>query len=92
MSNAWRRWPRIRFIFAQGRGLPMIADRLDKFGCSGPGAPDAPGLHDALAQIRTLYFDTANPSALAATRAMADPGHMDRGNASAPMPRLGRAL
>jgi len=60
--------------------LPMIADRIDKFGRPQPGAgPGGPRLHDALSQIRTLYFDTANaanPPALAATRAMADPGHI----------------
>ena len=80
-SNALLRWPHIRFIFSHGGGaLPMIADRIDKFGRPKPGAgPDGPRLHDALSQIRTLYFDTANaanPPALAATRAMADPGHI----------------
>src|SRR5687768_1435637 len=56
----------------------MIADRIDKFGRPGAG-PDDPRLHDALSQIRALYFDTANaanPPALAATRAMAEPGHI----------------
>ena len=60
--------------------LPMIADRIDKFGRPEPGAgPGGPRLHDALSQIRTLYFDTANaanPPALAATRAMAAPEHI----------------
>ena len=73
------RWPNIRFIFSHGGGaLPMIADRIDKIGRAVPGPAGAPGelVHDALAQIRTLYFDTAqaaDASALAATRAMADP-------------------
>jgi len=81
VSNALLRWPHIRFIFSHGGGaLPMIADRIDKFGRAEPGAgPGGPRLHDALSQIRTLYFDTANaanPPALAATRAMAEPGHI----------------
>lgn len=80
-SNALLRWPHIRFIFSHGGGgLPMVADRIDKFGRPDLQAgPDAPMLHDALSQIRTLYFDTANaanPPALAATRAMVDPGHI----------------
>ena len=80
-SNALLRWPHIRFIFSHGGGtLPMIADRIDKFGRPDPGAaPDGARLHDALSQIRTLYFDTANaanPPALAATRALAVPGHI----------------
>ena len=127
-SNALVRWPHIRFIFSHGGGgLPMIADRIDKFGRPNPGgAKDAPRLNDALSQIKTLYFDTANaanPPALAATRAMADPGHIlfgsdypfvpaaravndlaraqldprelraiERDNAIALMPRLGRPL
>ncbi len=77
VSNALLRWPHIRFIFSLGGGgLPMIADRIDKFGRPGP---DGQRLHDALSQIKALYFDTANaanPPALAATRAMADPGHI----------------
>ena len=128
VSNALLRWPHIRFIFSHGGGgLPMIAHRIDKFGRPDPKAgPDAPRLHDALSQIKTLYFDTANaanPPALAATRAMVDPGHIlfgsdypyvsaaqivddlaraqlnpqelraiERDNAIALMPRLGRPL
>lgn len=75
------RWPRIRFILSHGGGgLAMIADRADKFGRQPPGTTDrAARLHDAMAMIRTLYFDTANaanPPAFAATRALAAPGHI----------------
>jgi predicted TIM-barrel fold metal-dependent hydrolase len=77
-AQAVAKWPNIRFIFSHGGGgLPMIADRIDKFGR--PGANGAPAIHDALAFIQHLYFDIANaasPPALAATRAMADPSHV----------------
>lgn len=78
-NGAEQRWPRIKFIFSHGGGaLPMIADRVDKFGRPAPrvdGAQTA-RLHDALSFFRTLYFDTANaanPPALAATRLIAQP-------------------
>jgi predicted TIM-barrel fold metal-dependent hydrolase len=76
--NALAERPNIRFIFSHGGGaLPMIADRIDKFGR--PGAKGEPPVHDALTFIRKLYFDTANaagPSALPAVRGMVDPGHI----------------
>jgi predicted TIM-barrel fold metal-dependent hydrolase len=77
-ADALAKWPNIRFIFSHGGGgLPMIADRIDKFGR--PGADGSPSIHDALAFIQRLYFDVANaanPPALAATRTMADPSHV----------------
>jgi len=77
-SGALERWSRIRFIFSHGGGaLPMVADRIDKFGRPGknPGAV----LHDATSQFDKLYFDTANaanPAALAGLRALANPRHI----------------
>jgi predicted TIM-barrel fold metal-dependent hydrolase len=77
-NEAQAKWPHIRFVFSHGGGaLPMIADRINHFGRPGPhdGAP----INDAHEFIRTLYFDVANaadPPALAATRAMADPTHL----------------
>ncbi len=53
VSNALLRWPSYPFhLLARGQWLPMIADRIDKFGRPGAG-PDDPRLHDALSQIRT---------------------------------------
>jgi predicted TIM-barrel fold metal-dependent hydrolase len=81
-SNSLLRWPNIRFIFSHGGGaLPMIADRIDKIGRNIPSAAGGPGefVHDAISQIRTLYFDTAqaaDPTALGATRSLADPKHI----------------
>jgi predicted TIM-barrel fold metal-dependent hydrolase len=81
-STSLLRWPNIRFIFSHGGGaLPMIADRIDKIGRSVPGTTAGAGqlVHDALSQIRSLYFDTAQATgapALAATRALADPKHI----------------
>jgi predicted TIM-barrel fold metal-dependent hydrolase len=78
VKNALAERPNLRFIFSHGGGaLPMIADRIDKFGR--PGPKGTPPTHDALAFIRTLYFDTANaagPAALPAVRGMADPTHI----------------
>jgi predicted TIM-barrel fold metal-dependent hydrolase len=82
-SNALQRFPNIRFIFSHGGGaLPMIADRIDKFGrpqTASATSPSAPPLHDAFPAIRAWYFDTANaanPAAFAATWAMANHGHV----------------
>jgi 6-methylsalicylate decarboxylase len=77
-NGALERYSRIRFIFSHGGGaLPMVVDRIDKFGRLGkePGTR----LHDALTQFDKLYFDTANaanPAALAGLRAIANPGHI----------------
>jgi len=69
------RWSRIRFIFSHGGGaLPMVSDRIDKFGR--PGKEPGSLLHDAATQFDKLYFDTANaanPVALAGLRAFANP-------------------
>lgn len=77
-GEALQKWPDLRFIFSHGGGgLPMIADRIDYFGRPQPDGK--PPIHDALAFIKLLYFDTANaagPAALAATRALADPTHI----------------
>jgi len=77
-SGALERWPRIRFIFSHGGGaLPMVADRIDKFGR--PGKEPGSLLHDAAMQFDKLYFDTANaanPAALAGLRAFANPGRI----------------
>lgn len=74
-SGALERWSRIRFIFSHGGGaLPMVADRIDKFGR--PGKEPGSLLHDAATQFDKLYFDTANasnPAALAGLRAFANP-------------------
>lgn len=68
------KWPRLRFIFSHGGGaLPMIADRIDKFGRP---VADGPPAHDAYAFFAKLYFDTANaasPPAFAGTHALAGP-------------------
>jgi predicted TIM-barrel fold metal-dependent hydrolase len=74
-AEAVTKWPKIRFIFSHGGGaLPMIADRIDKFGRPrGQGTPPA---HDVAPFLQKLYFDTANaanPSALAGTMGIADP-------------------
>jgi predicted TIM-barrel fold metal-dependent hydrolase len=78
VRDALTEWPNIRFIFSHGGGgLPMIADRIDKFGR--PGPKGSPPVHDALTFISKLYFDVANaagPSALPAVRGMADPRHV----------------
>lgn len=78
VRNALAERPNLRFIFSHGGGaLPMIADRIDKFGR--PGPKGTPPTHDALAFISRLYFDTANaagPAALPAVRGMADPTHI----------------
>src|SRR5262249_27601673 len=72
-NGVLERWPRIRFIFSHAGGpLPMLADRIDKFGRPAPqgGAP----IHDGAALFRKLYFDTANAAnapALAALLAFA---------------------
>lgn len=75
INEALLRFPNIKFIFSHGGGaLPMILDRIDKFGRPRPG-----GTQDAIEQVRRLYFDVANaanPAALAALRAMADPTHI----------------
>jgi 6-methylsalicylate decarboxylase len=77
-SGSLQRWPGIRFIFSHGGGaLPMVADRIDKFGR--PGGEPGALLHDAAPQFKKLYFDTANaanPAALAGLRAFADPDHI----------------
>ena len=74
-SGALERWSRIRFIFSHGGGaLPMVADRIDKFGR--PGKEPGSLLHDAATQFDKLYFDTANaanPVALAGLRGFANP-------------------
>jgi len=74
-SGAFERWSRIRFVFSHGGGaLPMVADRIDKLGR--PGKKPGVLLHDAITQFDKLYFDTANaanPAALAALRAFANP-------------------
>lgn len=74
-SGALERWSRIRFVFSHGGGaLPMVADRIDKFGR--PGKESGSQLHDAATQFDKLYFDTANaanPAALAGLRAFANP-------------------
>jgi predicted TIM-barrel fold metal-dependent hydrolase len=52
----------------------MVADRIDKLGR--PGKEPGALLHDATAQFDSLYFDTANaanPAAMAALRAFANP-------------------
>ena len=55
----------------------MVADRIDKLGR--PGKEPGSLLHDATEQFGKLYFDTANaanPPALAALRAFANPGRI----------------
>jgi len=83
IMNLWLRdaladRPDVRIIFSHGGGaLPMIADRIDKFGR--PGPMGAPLVHDAHAFIGKLYFDIANaaaPSALPSVREMASPQHI----------------
>ena len=78
VADALARWPNLRFIFSHGGGgLPMIADRIDKFGR--PGSKGAPPVHDAWAFISKLYFDVANaagPSALPAVRGMVPSQHI----------------
>jgi len=77
-NEAHAKWPDIRFVFSHGGGaLPMIADRINNFGRPGPNG--GPPINDAHEFIRTLYFDianAANPPALAATRATAEPTHL----------------
>jgi predicted TIM-barrel fold metal-dependent hydrolase len=74
-SGALERWSSIRFIFSHGGGaLPMVADRIDKFGR--PGKEPGSLHHDAATQFDKLYFDTANaanPAAFAGLRAFANP-------------------
>lgn len=77
VEGAFDRWPNLRIILSHGGGaLPMVADRVAQSGRPRPGAEPA---HDAMAQFRTLYVDTANaanPPALAAVKAFMDPGHI----------------
>jgi 6-methylsalicylate decarboxylase len=77
-SGALVRWPKINFIFSHGGGpLPMIADRLSRFGR--PGASKGETLFDGRAAFRKLYFDTANAAsspALDAARMLAAPRHL----------------
>ena len=77
-SGALEKYSRIRFVFSHGGGaLPMVADRIDKFGR--PGKEPGTRLHDASTQFDKLYFDTANaanPAALAGLRAIANPRHI----------------
>lgn len=77
-SGALARWPKINFIFSHGGGpLPMVADRLSKFGR--PGASEGQTLHDGREAFTKLYFDTANAAsspALNAARALAAPRHI----------------
>lgn len=77
-NGALEQYSRIRFIFSHGGGaLPMVADRIDKFGR--PGKEPGTRPHDALTQFDELYFDTANaanPAALAGLRAIANPRHI----------------
>jgi predicted TIM-barrel fold metal-dependent hydrolase len=79
VNGAFDRWPNIRMILSHGGGaLPMVADRVAQSGRPGTGSGAAP-LHDAMEQFRRLYYDTANaanPPALAAIKAFADPAHI----------------
>jgi hypothetical protein len=52
-SGALERWPRIRFVFSdRGGALPMVADRIDKFGH--PGKEPVSQLHDAATQFGVI--------------------------------------
>lgn len=81
-SGTTRKYPDIRFVLSHAGGvLPFLAARI-----SG-GALFNPEVHaqvpDVMAEIRRFWFDTAlsaNPAALAALLAVADPGRITFGS------------
>ncbi|HUD87070.1 MAG TPA: amidohydrolase family protein [Xanthobacteraceae bacterium] len=71
--------PDIRFIFSHGGGAtPMLAGRMVETLGHRPNAAEVTP-NGVLAELRKLYYDTANataPGAMAALRAMAQPSHI----------------
>jgi 6-methylsalicylate decarboxylase len=73
------KYPDIRFIFSHGGGAtPMLAGRMVETLGHRPNAAEVTP-HGVLAELRKLYYDTANagrPAQLAALRAMAPTSHI----------------
>ena len=73
------KYPDIRFIFSHGGGVtPMLAGRMAETLGHRPNSAEVTP-HGVLAELRKLYYDTANataPASLAALRIMADPSHI----------------
>jgi predicted TIM-barrel fold metal-dependent hydrolase len=79
INGALMKYPDIRFIFSHGGGAtPMVAGRLAETLAHRPNAGEVTP-NGALAELRKLYYDTANaatPGSIAALRIMAPLDHI----------------